>query len=1005
MAFTVRTINRAPLTRVREQAILTHVLPTGILSGLQAYDGAGGFQVNLTAGKCIINGIVIEEDASQSPVFTLPSPTNDEHHIIYMRFDPENDEAPTYVLESGRYDPPNNGATIGFTDPTDIGHSVILAEIFVPSTASTIADCAIVNPDVFEPMNEYHGVHKNLVMRRATVLESGGTYTMHFEDANMLVWSQNKDWYNSPDLRPMYSAILQTATNSTLPGWTSGIDYEISHTPDVNDDVIVFYARDATDYSFRAGALDVYSVSFGAISPAVDPGIAEIRELFGNAGAGAPGAEFPDRQDDKNIFILAVINLESVNADGEAVHFANGVSMRVGDEYRDGRLQAYVSEITSTAYGTTGVITDGALDLDTVIDNAAALHNATLDTAYDGFELGASPGDGRTITVDAGAVELNNTASDVAPADKWNAAMRFNLDAADANNAVSHERAVDVWSNDQDSERIALVNRRPLYDSINASLMSDISIDTSPYGNAIKITIAGLTADEWMELHNNNLAYAQSRWVSFSSVVGNASDKTYRILVDQVGGELYLQTSDGVDQIVSVYSGDFNPDTQTTTGTIWEIHNKIAQDSVLQDLEIQGTVSGAGGDVLTGKFAFSGYEDLQSVVEDLSDDQPNPYHPAAAMLNCRPYALGSERTFPGVAVNPQSVPSRGYWTDGRYRYVVESFSFAQIPIKVYDAREGLVVTTLTTLDSDIGGTNVAIAANGNEVVVAYQDLSNNPRTELIDIETGNNLWFQESDVTGTISDTLIFQDRVFQQYQNTSSDQMFVMRDASDGSIATDSTAANLNMAHRASAGRGMSAWGNKLALLTDDGAGDAQLAVLYVQPGLPYVDVVFEGNLQPLYGAIQPYGVAVTEKYIFVVAEDAVNDPTIYRMSVRPDGSFSLVDSSTITSSPITQFRITGAKDYVVMTYVDAGATIVAVYSQDDGANPIYQTSTPTASQSVIAVDTDLNDYHLLDTAGNTLSVYSLGRPPQIWSRYQNRTDRQFNTHGFSPSLAIPSK
>lgn len=637
MAFFIRSYEEAPLTFEREQQQFSKGVPTGIFEGLQVHHGTTGYRISLIGGTYSINGIVIYDDADQTDFQDFGGPVSDEHHLVYVTYDPDNDTEPTYSVKSGTFSSP---ATL---TPTEAANGFVIADVWLPNTAADITDAVINNRDPLQMGDQLLktlGTKKSVVMSQAKVLKSGTSYTFHFDDLNLLALSPGKSVDEDPTRFPLVTHAIETGTGSGEYGTGFEVTVDVNGAPE--DDYIMLYTTDPQDFT-SPGTLTAHAMGWSATDTAGSLGdqLTDLANLLGNDdGAFASENYYPYRPDLANKVVLAVVDV-----DNGYVQWRNGVVMPVGDEFVDGDYTHYVRSISSTVYGTSEVPASGDIDLDDILDNASILHAAGLDEAYDGFETGSADGAGRIINVDSGPVHIKHVgldgAGDAVPDGGDNsfvAALKLALDATALNDPLyrSVERGVDIVVQDTNSKRIALSMRRPYRDTVNAATLFGVDADLTYTGGEIQVnfTSPAISVSDWMSQHEN-LEHAEGKWVEIFDATGNASEKIYRLRVNESGGYFYLENTEGQTDIPANYPNDFTSLPESVTQLwVWEVYIQTGHQSFFNDVEIHGDLEGPGSKAVSMTSVHEGYDNTQDLNTNLANGQTgliDVYHTAPGL--------------------------------------------------------------------------------------------------------------------------------------------------------------------------------------------------------------------------------------------------------------------------------------------------------------------------------------------------------------------------------------
>lgn len=174
-----------------KQDVVRHWLSqmrTGILSGFDVSQGGSGFKVTIQSGKAWVNHSYVHDDLTRVDldlITTTPPAGGNEHWIIYGTYVPAAVfPAPSMTISATKTTPP--------TVPTLPANSFKIADVFVPSGATGIGDCRIVNapklPD--RGANDGDVVIERLLSSNMNVLfGGGGAFTYNGTDT--LTWTED----------------------------------------------------------------------------------------------------------------------------------------------------------------------------------------------------------------------------------------------------------------------------------------------------------------------------------------------------------------------------------------------------------------------------------------------------------------------------------------------------------------------------------------------------------------------------------------------------------------------------------------------------------------------------------------------------------------------------------------------------------------------------------------------------------------------------------------------
>lgn len=692
MTFTKYTGNEAALTSVREQQNFARMLSKGVYAGFRVYPDSTSvnFAISIEGGFAAIKGVLIEDDQDNLEVLNLGAPVDatGDHHLIWLD---NRGDVPVYAYKTGTY------ASLATLSASENENGIPIADVYIPNGSTNIQDAVIINRDRIlsnEELSQRAGLKIHAVTDAFKVTNVGADVTLSFGGLQLVGINPT-----SNSRFPISQTTISTASASGDPGY----DWELTQNSNGNE-FVIFYVNNTNDFNDNAS---VRSVTKNSASDA------ELALLAGSATDTVSGKEsYPEKPEFWDAYILAIIDTST-----NFVITPFG-TMRLGDELVNGEFVDYTKTITSTAYGTSVDADAASIDIDGVIDNLAKLQSATLDTAYDGFASGAAAGSGRNVTIDAGPITMSREGlSDVAPDDKWQAAMRIILDSDNTTNAVLRERGVDFQLEDigrsvfaenfrkmATYREIAIGNGNWLTGTTNFTL-SGGQIRTTAWGesgggSANYTSILG-------DLGEFDFQKTVENWfVEFIGTGADCDDRIYRVRVDLTGEYFYLEDPEGNSVGIS---GQFPGTLTGLTTKVWKVIAEIGETSLFDKLEVRDDIWGERGSKLfTKNIGFqAGYIGPYSLIENGTGSSMAPIFPESTKVMAR----SSVATI-GSSPFPSSMES-----DGKYFYVVRYNGVgANQTIEMYKTSDGSYVKALTTSPSS---NDPDIAASGGYCWAAY----------------------------------------------------------------------------------------------------------------------------------------------------------------------------------------------------------------------------------------------------------------------------------------------
>lgn len=698
MTFTKYTGNEAPLTSFREQTNFNRMLAKGVYSGFKVYPDATStnYAVSIRGGFAAIKGVLIEDDQDNFEVLDLGAPTDPtgDHHLIWID---NSGDVPVYAAKKGTY------SSLAELSGAEAENGIEIADVFIPNSAANIQDAVIINRDRIlsnQEISNKIGTKIYPIAEGFRVDVSGSDYTLSVAGLGILVASQNV-----PFRFPVALLQLSTSTPSADPNF----DFEITQN-DNGSSYVVFYTNDTN--GFTQSSL-IKSTTFTSD--------AELAEFAGSATDSGFAESYPQRPEFWDNYIIAIVD---TNTNTVMTPFGY---MQVGEELREGQNLSNVKSIESTAYGTTVNASAGSIDIDSVIDNAAKLQNATLDTAYDGFEAGAAPASGRTINVDGPAVQLVRSGlSDGALNDKWQSSMEIVMNNDATANAEKRERAIDVIINYGSSslftERIAFGARRVA--RVDGTIMVGSTAWTIVGGEVRTSTLNGVTVTDVLDFWGD-FTYVdeiENWYVEFQATGAACDNIIYKVRVNTTGGYFYLEDPSGATTGISA---QFPSTSFVATTGVFERVVELGTVSRFRDIQVDSIRRKGGGTLLTTGFGFQpGIRAPYDLIEAGNGEGMLPIFP----FSTKPLDRASLASVSGSPAEFES--------DGKYIFVSRNAGVGtNQPIDAYRSDTGALVRTILT---DIANGAPQITASGGFLWAAYLD-GTTQHVQIFDVETGSSL--------------------------------------------------------------------------------------------------------------------------------------------------------------------------------------------------------------------------------------------------------------------------
>lgn len=712
MAFQNFSAERAALTFARENENFDRMFSTGVYSGMQVYPDSLTVtnEISIMGGYCVINGVLWYDDQDNVEIIDLGAvvdPTGD-HHIIWLDV---SSGSPVYSVKTGTY-----GAPAQLTG-VEKANGLKLADVWIPNGAANIQSAVISNVDRVRSNQELYELISQkpaVEFEKAKVVQAGSVFTLHFAAALIHI-NDKKEAQGWVERFPVSWSRLQTATTSTEFG--AGY-YELGYDTNGNDRYVVFYTRDETDFA-DPSTFETLTVEVMGFEEEVsfESGDTELALMTGSAQDPVDEA-YPNRRDTSNIRILAIVNVSS-----GSVYLQDAGVMPVGVTLDAGAIDQYVSSLSSTIYGT-GPITrsgTGDVDIDNVIDNAAKLHNGTLDTVYDGLENGSSPGDGRIITVDAGPLEINREGISLAtPDDQLYTSIKVNMNY-DSSGGAGDEVAFQALASEDRTGRKGFMMREHLYIAGKTCVAQSSNFYDGGSGRVACSQFGTITASDWITNFGPDHSieaitvaenFAGQVYISFDGVgAATHRSKIYRLNFDGfIGGSgaWWVEDLDGTTNVQAEFPAvPFSEDV-----TLWIPASEMSHESrfhVVRPQEISPFVDGLP--VTANDLR------MRTQYDRVKDFLSRAGQGDVAVVSSNDEPLGSSATFK-AAVSYDKI-----FTDGFYMYgLINSGVGTNLTIQCIDMDSGTVLQTMASSNTVSDANQGLITAwRGRYLWVAYDE--------------------------------------------------------------------------------------------------------------------------------------------------------------------------------------------------------------------------------------------------------------------------------------------
>ena len=741
----------SPLIFSRENEIFRNainnsgsVIPSGVISDTHVYRGTSGLKFSVNSGYYFINGVLIHEDVVQEDVFDFTGEvagSDGIHFLIYVKYNPDEDEEPQYLYEAGTR-----------TTPVDIPiedapYSIKLADIWmengaIDNTTSVINNVANIqnleelsknlNTQTFISISSARGI-KGISPGGGEPSLNTGEYAFVFRHARILFISQFKSPNESGTRLPVGAYRIVGEENGS---YDFDVNQLTKYTP--GSRYIVFFVTVPDDWN--GSTQDLVLRAFGVEDGEADdsPSSFALANILGNSIT-------PDvKANIKNIRIVAVIDTED-----DFVMMPNNGVLKINEDYLvNGHNSSYLNKLTSTSYLSTATVENGTLDLDDVMNNLQKLRDATLDTAYDGMAASASDGDGRIIQVTHGAVRLDRLSLEAGatPADDWMSTLNLNMSTNPQ--FAQFENGLVVTTPDNDGRQNGFIFCK--HATVNGVSQANITCDLSYSGGQVRVSGLGFLVVDWRSKWRDT-DYMYRHFIKFNDPgLGPASDQVYMLIPNVGGNYFYLQALDGTTDLMSPVIHFLNMPDVDVNCTIWEKAIEVSADrTTIPHLRTTNSAIIDGGEIRVGSNSVDSEGMNVSKSEIIIDgglikrDTATYYEPPHSYM----YVDGPEendsiilRSVLNYSWDQSVFTYDNYYTNvaqitstGRYVYVVHSSDGGgTYQVSVFD---GLKPTSTQVINTrDTLSSNVKIGVYRGFVVIGYITGDDKYRYDLWDEE-------------------------------------------------------------------------------------------------------------------------------------------------------------------------------------------------------------------------------------------------------------------------------
>lgn len=660
MAFTKYSKVGSQLTFDRENNIFSNIIEDGVFSGMQVYSGGSGFDISIQGGYFAKNGIIWKESSVSTDVITIPTPSTDEHHIIWVDV---STDTPSYEIKSGTYASPAE------LDPSESLNGLVIAHIWVNSAATNIEECAIANMD----LNSKNIDPQFFLTAETLRLSETVSGTLRIKTLNVRALRLHKN-----NGRNFASFAVQNINNFDVSG--------------VTQRYFIVFTRSTKGWSDDSETTPVFYSQLEDLLDASESTLAI--QGYGTGYLSATDKEaFPYRPNMQDIVVLAIYD----RTREMCIYPHFGISPN-GGGVNGGQLESMISEISSTVYGTSEI--GPTIDIDDIITNIDIIKDAGLQDVYEGMGDGIS--DLTRIMEVENPVEIHTTKMIGAGAlvDAWGNALRLGTDIDSDNGVSGLMRALDIVGNYTNKIDKGILVRRPI--TINGKTCINTSISLIDGTSRVEVNSMNLitTADFIAEYGQMDAVATGARlYLQLLNCspynLGETMGAIFRVGVDAVNNVFYLIDAD--DDISAVLPSDLNNFSypEAVNATLWDGRTEISHyETSINDLYVNGEIYGVDGRILDNAIISSGLG-RQEVSSSSAKEK-----------RVAPIRIGRRGYKQEVYDNGSSVAgARRLFTDGAHLIDVLVDNAAPIVVKLRKVDSGVILGSFST-DTDSSSISV-----------------------------------------------------------------------------------------------------------------------------------------------------------------------------------------------------------------------------------------------------------------------------------------------------------
>lgn len=664
MAFTKYSKIGSPLTFDRENNIFANIVEDGVFSGMQVYDGSSGFDISIAGGFFAKNGIIWKEGATLTDILTVPTPITDEHHIIWIDV---STDTPSYEIKSGTY------ASPAALSPSELLNGLVIAHIWVSSTATGIVDCNIANLDRISTKEK----PKFFVTGETLRLSEPVAGTVRMKTLNLRALRLGEY-----DGRNFCTFQIQNVNN-----------FDITS---VTQRYVIIFARSAKRWTDETEVVPVFYIQTED-ARSVTESLLPIQGYGLNYGAATDKEAYPYRPNFQDIVVLAILD----RTRNLCIYPGYGICPD-GFGINNGSFENIVSTIISTEYGTTE--SGATIDIDEVITNLSTISTAGLQDVYEG--MGSGIADATRIIEVEKPVEIHTAKmiSEGSLVDAWAPALRLGTDHDGDNGLSGLMRALDIPSEYTNKKDRGILIRRPI--TINGKNCINTSISLIDGTTRVEVNTLNLITPTDLIVEYGQLNAVDMGKKLYLQILncdpytlGENIGAIFRLGVDAVNNVFYLISADDDSTIVLPSDLPIFVYPEAVNATLWDGRTEISHfETSINKLTVADKIQGVEGKILTNELILEGL--TRSEVSDSS----------ALESRVAPIRIGRKGYRQEVYDNGSSVSgARRLFSDGAHLIDVLVVNAAPIVVRLRKIDGGSILGSFST-DTSASSINVGYAS-------------------------------------------------------------------------------------------------------------------------------------------------------------------------------------------------------------------------------------------------------------------------------------------------------